>query len=216
MKLLPAPPIDALGMPSVLVGRVRNAFQLEASLVHRFYHIPERQLHGHLRPTSHVALYIPKISPQEDEGVRYIGRVKAVRLVYRFEIDAIPKDSPQRYYLFTVEDWQPLKSPVVYRQNRAAPYFYTSRFLLANSDSTAELLVRSENDFLLFTQLQRLVASASVSPNRGFYCGRRFLHCDGDWIYIDDGVQTVCHRVSEFLRVPYDSFMKIRRILMQP
>ncbi len=200
----------------VLVGRVRDLRQLCACLACGFYHIPAAQMRAHLPPTSHVALYLPSFGDGAKEGIYYLGRVVHAELVRRREIDTLPKNSKTPYYRFTVDGWHTLKPAIVCLHTRAAPYFYTSRFLIAHSTASDMLLLRDEDEWILFSQLRRLADCAGMHARYGFYCGHRQVVCDGESFFVREGKRILgCFSVRAFSHAPYAIFRRIRRLLAE-
>lgn len=222
--MLPAAPVYAAlpegayfsgaGMEEdVLVGRVRDLRQLRVCLACRFYHIPAVRLHDRLPPTSHIALYLPAFCAGTPAGVAFWGRVVHAELVRRGEIDVLPKDSAEPYYRFSVDGWQRLTpSPA---HPHAAPCFYTSRLRLTHW-ACPDALLHGEEEFLLFSRLQRLARTADLSLRQGFHCGRRLIVCDGSVFTVCEG-QRVLGRFSvrAFSHMPYDIFRRICVLLVQ-
>ena len=130
--------------PDVLVGALRNRYQLDISLECNFYHMPATKIDP--SKVRYVAIYQSLTLFGRGGGVRWYGKVSEFEKVRRYEIDEIPKDSDEWYYRFDVSKWRRLTKPIP-AGGVAFVHLLTNHFLLRNCRSIPELLIGSEHQF---------------------------------------------------------------------
>ena len=143
-------------MRDVLVGTLRNTMQLETCLKNNFYHIPSVRLYSGDFPIKYIAIYQSLHKFGEAAGIYYYGEISDISLVKRSEILEIPKLSDELYYRFEIKEWKKLDSPVLPSE---ADFINlsTTLFLLHNSRETSELSLRTQDEFLLYRDIRRLL-----------------------------------------------------------
>jgi len=164
--------------PDVLVGALRNRYQLDVSLECGFYHMPAT----HIDPANvrYVAIYQSLTLFNRTAGIRWLGKVTSWEKVRRYEIDEIPKDSDEWYYRFEIGKWRRLSRPIP-AGGVAFVHLLTNLFLLKNSHTVAELLVGGEHQFRWLWGLKKAMKQVKRFPRAG--AGFRF-----------DGVLTLVSR----------------------
>lgn len=161
--------------PDVLVGALRNRYQLDVCLECNFYHMPAVGIDP--KNVRYVAIYQSLNLFGHGSGIRYYGKVTGFKKVRRHEIDEIPKNSDEWYYRFEVKKWRRLISPIA-AGGVAFVHMRTNLFLLRNSRTVAELLVGSEHQFRWVYALKKAMTQS-----------RRFLKHSAGFSF--DGITTL-------------------------
>lgn len=131
---------------NVLVGVIRNQYQLDSMLKNNFYHIPIAQVNECAFPVEYVAIYQSKKRYGKKSGIRYYGKVESCSTVPRNKITEIPKDSNEKYIYFKISQWYRLEKPIEAKQMDKIA-FSTTMYLLKNSKTSPELEMRSQEEF---------------------------------------------------------------------
>ena len=97
---------------TVLVGSLSSAHQLSVCLSEGFYHIPAAIAGADFERIDYVAIYQSRRFFGAAAGVRYYARVRSARLLPRYEIREIPRESRMMYVRFELEPWQILPVPI--------------------------------------------------------------------------------------------------------
>ncbi len=108
-SLRDAPPADD---PVVLIGSLSSEHQLSVCLSKGFYHIPAAIAGGDYRRIGYVAIYQSRRFFGAAAGIRYYARVISARVLPRYEIREIPRQSSMPYVRFELEPWQILPVPI--------------------------------------------------------------------------------------------------------
>ena len=149
--------------PDVLVGALRNRYQLDACLQCGFYHMPVTNIDP--KKVRYVAIYQSLTLFGHGSGIRWYGKVTGYQKVRRYEIEELPKDSDEWYYRFEVKKWRRLTKPV--RAGGVAfVHLLTNYFLLRNCKTVAELLVGSEHQFRWLWGLKKAMLHVKRFPKR--------------------------------------------------
>lgn len=198
----------------VLVGTMKDGRQLDACLEGRFYHIPASRLGEQNLPIRYVALYQSKRIFGDRSGIRYYGEVIRTEQVKRREIREIPKDSDEPYYRFAVKEWKRLERPIGVREMGPRVQVMTNLFLLLHSREVPDLLIRSEEEYRLYTELRRLTGDRLEETDDGPLCCR-WQNClldgrGGKLRLIRDGKIVLAVDKEKFLRHPGRVFRGIR------
>ena len=106
------PPDAPTESQAVLVGSLSSAHQLSVCLSEGFYHIPAAIAGADFERIGYVAIYQSRRFFGAAAGVRYYARVRSARLLPRYEIQEIPRESPMMYVRFDLEPWQVLPVPI--------------------------------------------------------------------------------------------------------
>ena len=174
----------------VMVGALSHVEQLECCKQHLFYHIPVSRLDEKVFPIRYVALYQSKRLFGRNAGIRLYGEVTKCMLVKRSDIYEIPKISDELYYRFEVKEWKILSRPIMPKEAGFGVRLLTNMFLLQHSLEVPELLISSEVEYRLYSELKRLMNHMSINDeeeNFGFkFNGKLIVFEDGE-IKIYDG-----------------------------
>lgn len=163
----------------VLVGALRSPEQLDVSLLYNFYHVPAVLIPDSDFPIRYVAIYQSQTKFGPLAGIRYYGEVVHREKLPRYQITALPKDSNEIYYRFTVAHWQQLPIPVLPKE-LGFTTLLTSFYLLTHSAEVPELLIHSEKEYRLYTAL----AFACAQKKPGFPFDGAFVAFTGDTIQV--------------------------------
>ena len=205
----------------VLIGTLKNKEQLSISINQKFYHLPVKQLPDDRLPIRYVAIYQSQRFFGADAQIAYYGEVKRIQKVKRYQITEIPY-TPDRgnedYYRIEIRQWRKLARSIRIakgiRQTR-----FTNEFLLKHSESTAELLLRSEEEYRFLTELKRFVMDASIINDEddrplGFAFGEhKILFQDGEIKLIKEGKMVSLCTISDFMKRPNIEFRGIMKTM---
>ncbi len=92
---------------------------------------------------------------------------------------------------------------------------YTNEFLLRHAETSAELFLKSPEEYRFLIELKRIVNATSVINDNdevpmGFAFGNhKILFQDGEIKLIQDGRMITQCKVSQFIRRPYEYFRKL-------
>ena len=147
---------------NVLIGPIKSKDQLDKSLEHRIYHIPQKALKALNKQIENIVLYEPKTVDGllKDGGIRYEGKVKSAKAVQRKELDkyfSLTRGNGEEIYiLYEVYSWKERKE--ILRPSRNAPVRgprYTNEILLKYAKTLPELYIKEEVEFNLILELRR-------------------------------------------------------------
>lgn len=202
----------------VLVGSLRNKAQLDTALRYRFYHIPASQLPESAFPIHYVAIYQSKNFFGPEAGIRYYGVVTKCIPMKRNQILELPKSSTEAYYRLEVKEWKQLEhvvAPKEFGQVRCL----TNLFLLEHSTEYPELLLRSEEEYRLYTELKRAVRNPQIddeSSMLGFkFSGASILFEEEEIHLYRENRLIDKYMMEEFVRSPNAVFRRIRSRIQQ-
>lgn len=150
-------------VPDVLVGALRNRYQLDACLQCGFYHMPVTNIDP--KKVRYVAIYQSLTLFGHGSGIRWYGKVTGWQKVRRYEIEELPKDSEEWYYRFEVKKWRRLTKPIK-AGGVAFVHLLTNHFLLRNCRTVPELLVGSEHQFRWLWGLKKAMLHVKRFPKR--------------------------------------------------
>lgn len=150
-------------VPDVLVGALRNRYQLDACLQCGFYHMPVTNIDP--KKVRYVAIYQSLTLFGHGSGIRWYGKVTGWQKVRRYEIEELPKDSEEWYYRFEVKKWRRLTMPIK-AGGVAFVHLLTNHFLLRNCRTVPELLVGSEHQFRWLWGLKKAMLHVKRFPKR--------------------------------------------------
>ena len=146
----------------VLIGTVRSQAQLDYSLASLSYYAPVRTISPEDLPIRRVALYEQGVSTPP--VIARHGRVTDIRVVRRSEIP-VPSGRPsgdEAYYLFSVEAWEALPSPILIEGTSRGRPAFTTEFLLANARRSYQLVcIHSAAEYRLTVALCHLLDEAA-------------------------------------------------------
>ncbi len=201
----------------VLVGSLKSKAQLKVNLQHKFYHIPASKLPENMLPIHYVAIYQSRNFFQEEAGIRYYGVVTKCIPVRRNQITEIPSNSIEDYYRIEVEAWKQLPqvvAPGEFGQVRC----FTNLFLLEHSVEYPEILLKSEEEFRLYSELKRAVKNTEIDGEgneMGFRIGNLLILFESKEIHIYHEHRLIAkYDSNEFVRKPNVIFRRIRKMLV--
>lgn len=156
--------------------------------------------------------------------IRYFGEAIRVALVKRGSIKEIPvrrNNSDELYYRITVREWLDItdtneSGKAILPKESGFVSEFTNMFLLEHSEYVQELLIKSEEEFRLYSELKRTAKTADVegddSLTRFRSQGCQFVFSDGEIIVIrvEDGKIITKKSISEFGRRPSQIFRQIQ------
>ena len=90
----------------VLVGYVKDRFQLEKTLSAAFYHFPARFMPENMQSIRWAAIFLPSSLTGKEAGIQYIGEITAYQVLPRRQITEIPKNSDTSYCRISVKCWK--------------------------------------------------------------------------------------------------------------
>jgi len=201
----------------VLVGALSSREQLNACLQNKFYHIPMSRVSNANLPIRYIAIYQSKKLFGTDAGISYYGEVTMCVPTPRREIKEIPRDSDEMYYRFEIKEWRQLSKAIAPKEIRVTN-FYTDLFLLEHCSEMPELLLRSEEEYRLYSELKRAVNDISINDDDkevGFKFNNVFVVFENGKIlvYKNQGILAV-YDVKDFTRSPNAVFRRIRKDIL--
>lgn len=205
----------------VLVGALHSREQLDIALEHKVYHIPASKVSKERLPIRYIAIYQSKVLFGDKlSGVRYFGEVFNYQLVKRSNIPELPKNSEKLYYRFEIKEWRELERPLKAVGIGARSSLYTNLFLLQNVEETPDLLLRSEAEYRLYTELKRAVKAITVEDKGkdrlGIQLGdqKSIVLEEDDFLIVCDNSIKDKIPVAEFARAPRKYFQRIQSVLV--
>lgn len=209
----------------VLLGVCRSYDQFEICKDKKFYYTPTRNIPDSKLPIHYVALYetnemYRKAKMNQQGQIRYFGEAVLVEQVKRTSITEVPmtrKNLDDWYYRITVKGWKDItklnESHIPIRPKESGFITdFTNMFLLEHSEFVPELLIKSEEEYRLYSELKRSAKTAEVEGSDAFVKfsaqGCQFSFSDGE-IYVtrkEDGKIIAQTTVSEFGRMPSRTF----------
>ncbi len=196
----------------VLIGTLRSREQLDVCREGHFYYVPAGLVEKHL-PVRYIAIYQTiSLFGEEGAGIFSYGEVGNYRIVRRKEITEIPRDSDEFYYRFEIPEWKKLAVPVKPKETGGVVLF-TNLFLLRHSAYVSDLLVKSEEEYRLLTELRRRSDASVINSGdlkNGFTFGESTIIVDGAEILTYTGGRLTARcSVRDFMTRPNASLRQI-------
>ena len=153
---------------NMLIGTVKSKEQLEINLKHNFYYMPVSGLFETNRYYDYIAIYQSGINFGEDSGIAYFGQISDMKLVRRYEITEIPRDSQEKYIRFSIK-WKK-REPKIKPDCAVRTFLETSYSIFNNAQNVSELYIKNYEEYKLYEFLKDnfLDVKASVTK-RGIY-----------------------------------------------
>ena len=149
----------------VLIGTVRSDEQFGYCMESRSYYVPAKTVTPADLPVSIIALYEEGLTRRA--GIKRYGRVTDTRVVKRSDIP-VPMSRPnpeEAYYLFSVESWEYLATPIALLNTARGKPMFTSEFLLTHCRRSYQLVaIRSPEAYRLCELLCHLAETDSDKP----------------------------------------------------
>lgn len=207
----------------VMLGLLRGQSQLDACLRNNFYYVPVRFLPDRNLPIRYVALVQAQNIFGKDAQIAYYGEIKKIQRVKRkeiWEVPCRPGTEENDYYRISILQWRKLARPIQIRERGIIFVTYTNEFLLRHAETSAELFLRSPEEFRFLTELKRFVNHASVinEDDRpiGFAFGENHvLFQDGKIQLIRNGQILSQGNVQAFIRHPNAEFRNLMKVIAQ-
>ncbi len=158
---------------NVLIGPVKSKQQLDRSLEHNMYHIPQKALKALNKQIETIVLYEPKTvnGVLKDGGIRYEGKVKSAKAIQRKQIDEYfpltSNNGEEIYILYEIYSWKERKE--ILRPSKNAPVRgprYTNEVLLKYAKTLPELYIKEEVEFNLILELRRNTYNLETGMSR--------------------------------------------------
>lgn len=195
----------------VLIGLVQDERQRDIFLKKEEYFT--RRFDTANLPVRYVALY------EKGKGIRYYGEVSYCRTVAGGNLPGQGRRNKDRYHVFKVLKWNLLATPIRVSEYGPNPVAYTNYFLLSNSSTYSELLLRSEVDYRFFTELKRRTDEAVIKQSEektAFeFDGIKVLF-ENSRVYVVIESQNTMEEmftVRDFSRRPGAMFRRVRRFM---
>ena len=203
----------------VLIGTLRSKAQLGTCLKEKFYYIPKKLVSDAHLPIHYVALFQTPSIFSNDAGIYYYGEVLRIDLVKRKDIDKVPLthgNPDELYYFFMIREWKQLDRPVLPKE-KGVNSNYTNMFLLKNSEFIPELLLSSEEEYRMYSELKRRTGKTLEDREEkpGFEMGDMKVLFEDEkiWVY-REGELADCVPVQEFSRRPSLTFRRLLEYLI--
>jgi hypothetical protein len=197
----------------VLIGSLSNPAQLNICQKYCFYHIPVSKLDESSLPIHYVAIYQSKRMFGKAAGIRYYGEVTKCIPVKRSAILETPRNSDEAYYRLEVKEWNVLSKPIKVKE-AGFVRILTNLFLLLHSSEVPELLIRSEEEYRLYSELKRIANHASIAEedsNIGFeFEDGCIAFLDGNINVHKNGVDCGRYTIEHFSKYPRATIRQIR------
>lgn len=201
----------------VLIGSFRNPSQFEICKARNFYYIPAERLGEYADSVRYVAMFqTPRIFGK-DGGIWFFGAVRRTALLPRGAITEVPmrtNGNPNApYYRFEIAQWVALEHPILPAEG-AFVHEYTTLFLLHHAEKIQELLLQSEAEYRLYTEITNRCRQRRPKGLEAY--GYRFLFSCSE-IQVSKGGNTLCRFQKEaFLAKPMGTFRSILQAIQQP
>ncbi len=191
----------------VLIGFVPDEEHLKWFRENRMYFT--RRFDTANLPVRYVALY------EKGIGIRRYGEVIGWHQDLRYTLPGKSVHGKDMYHVFRILNWHSLDAPISISEYGPNPIAYTNYFLLSNSSTYSELLLKSEADYRFFTELKRRTDEAVIEQSEeatAFEFGSAKVLLDKSDICVFVGNQQVdkC-TVREFSKHPNATFRRFQK-----
>lgn len=196
----------------VLIGSFRKRSHFQWCLENTVYFIPAEKISNNRFPLRYVALYqTPRIFSGES-GILYYGKVINTFIINASEIEGadLSKEEPYKKYMcFKVAEWKALDK-VILPKEADFSMAYTNIFLLNSADYVPELLLDSELQFRLYTELKRRVGDEVRFANSQFVIENIQVEInENNFMIYENNSFIASYDNKEFNRAPGKTFKKI-------
>ena len=141
----------------VLIGLVQDEKERDVFLRKEEYYTRRFDIAN--LPVRYVALY------EKGKGISYYGEVAYCRTVTGGNLPGHGHRNKDKYHVFKVLKWNLLTTPIRVSEYGPNPVAYTNYFLLSNSSTYSELLLKNEADYRFFTELKRRTDEAIIKQS---------------------------------------------------
>lgn len=185
-----------------MVGVVKNEEQLKVNLAENFYHTPTKNIYELDLPIKYVALYTSvKTFGASKAGIFYYGKVTSYRVLPRFEITSLPKESTEPYFMFKVDKWEKLENPIKPLEISQV-ITITSFQLLKSAEYMPELYLKSREELALFKFLTGVCITGTDKKRHNFNGIKIGVTDDNIEVIFADGSRRKYDRYS-YMNKPY-------------
>lgn len=212
----------------VLIGTFRSVEQFKVCYEKKFYYIPANLVTDERLPIHYVALYQTNEKFNGKGQIRYYGEAIRVALVRRASITEVPmtRNNPdEKYYKITIREWKDITETNEYRKvilpkESGFVADYTNLFLLEHSEYVQELLIKSEEEYRLYSELKRSVKAAEIESDESIARfsadGFQVIFSEGEIFVIrkEDGQIIAKTTIAEFGRKPSRIFKFLQSEMM--
>lgn len=153
---------NKLAGKNVLVGSLREPFQLKQSLEHNFYHMPLENVTDQrvLTQIEYIALYQSKgkFSATGETGIHWFGQVVDWKVMRRKEITERPvrRGLEEKLYVkFKIDRWIKRDKPIVSGGLGIYRVLYTTKYMFDRALEIAELKLETEEDLVKWREQRR-------------------------------------------------------------
>ena len=192
----------------VLIGFVPDEKQLDIFLKKGMYFTNCFDVDN--LPIRYVALY------EKGKGINWYGEVISYYEANQCDLPGKSGQEKERYHVFKIyKDWKLLKTPISVSEFGPSPIAYTNFFLLSESTSYSELMLRTEADYRYFTELKRrtdqvIIEGADEETIFEVENIRTLIRKDGIYVVQDGKILKVC-TLQEFSKHPNTTFRRLHK-----
>ena len=193
----------------VLIGFVPDQEHLDLFLNNKMYFT--RKFDTKNLPIRYLALY------EKKKGIFKYGEVISWRKAVRNTLPGRSRFSDKEYHVFEVLDWTTLETPITVKESGPDPISYTNHFLLMNSMTYPELLLKNEEEYRFFTELKRRMDKTIIGKDEDTTVFevddiRVWVRKTGITVYKGDR-EVGTYSVQEFSKSPNATFRRIMRVV---
>ena len=191
----------------VLIGFVPDDMHRKLFLNNRMYFT--RRFDTTNLPVRYVALY------EKGTGIGWYGEVVGWEHTPRRMLPGRSSHGKDKYHVFRVLKWHAFETPISVLEYGLNPIAYTNYFLLSNSSTYSELLLKSEADYRFFTELKRRTDEAVIEQSdeaTAFEFGSAKVLFDRSniCVFVGDKQVDMC-TVQEFSKHPNATFRRLQK-----
>ena len=160
-------------------------------------------------PIRYIALY------EKGTGIGWYGEVVGWEQALRRKLPGQSALGDETYHVFRVLEWHAFEKPISVSEHGPNPTAYTNYFLLSNSSSYSELLLKSEADYRFFTELKRrtdeaVIKQSDESTAFEFGAVKVLFNRSNIRVYVGNKQVTEC-AVREFSKYPNATFRRLQK-----
>ena len=161
-------------------------------------------------PVRYVALY------EKGKGISWYGEVIGWNRVIEQKESGISYVTSQNN-IFNILEWNSLKKPISISEHGPNPIAYTNYFLLTNSSTYSELLLKNEVEYRFYIELKRRTDETAIVDDENAIAFQikelKVLVSNTDiYVYIDDRPTQIC-TIQEFSKHPNAMFRRLQKYL---
>lgn len=151
---------NKLSGKNVLVGSLRRG-QLEVALLHKFYHVPLKNVKDHkvLTQMEYVAVYQSRKRYGEEGGIHWYGKIADWQVLPRKAITErppMPGTEEELYVKFVVEEWWKREVPIESGGQGIYTLLFTTKYIFDRAREIAELRLENDEQLKIWREKRRL------------------------------------------------------------